>query len=49
MTPLTAVALDANDEILPLRSALVSIEDDGNWEWFLRHMRDIFLEIWQMS
>jgi transposase-like protein len=49
MTLLTAVALDANDEILPLCWALVPIEDGDNWEWFLGHMREIFPEIWQTS
>ena len=31
---LSAVALDANNEIFSLACAVVSVEDKENWSWF---------------
>ena len=38
-TLLIAVGQDANDRLLPLAFALVSAENNDNWDWFFKHLR----------
>ena len=38
-TLLIAVAHDANDRLLPLAFALVTVENQDNWEWFMGLVR----------
>ena len=38
-TLLVAVAHDANDRLLPLAFALVTAENNENWEWFMYQVR----------
>ena len=38
-TLLVAIASDANNRVLPLTFALVEVENNDNWEWFLRLLR----------
>jgi zinc finger SWIM domain-containing protein 3 len=45
MTLLLACTLDGNNEILPLAWAIVPIEDRENWQWFLKNLKESFLNI----
>ena len=36
---LTAIAHDSGDRVLPVAFALVSGENNDNWEWFMKHVR----------
>ena len=36
---LTAIAHDSGDRVLPVAFALVSGENNNNWEWFMKHVR----------
>jgi transposase-like protein len=45
MTLLLACTLDSNNEILPLAWAVVPIEDKENWIWFLKNLKESFLNI----
>jgi hypothetical protein len=45
MTLLIAHGIDANDEILPLAWALVPIECEAWWEWFLECLKKAFPNI----
>ena len=38
-TLLVAIASDANNRVLPLAFALVEVENNDNWEWFLHLLR----------
>jgi hypothetical protein len=38
-TLLVAIANDANNRLLPLAFALVTVENNDNWEWFLHLVR----------
>ena len=38
---LAATATDANGQLFPLAYAIVSIENDDNWLWFLRLLREV--------
>nr|XP_017227610.1 PREDICTED: uncharacterized protein LOC108203301 [Daucus carota subsp. sativus] len=38
---LSAVALDANNEIFPLAYAVVSVEDKENWSWFFWNLYNL--------
>ncbi|XP_020169921.2 uncharacterized protein [Aegilops tauschii subsp. strangulata] len=38
-TLMIAMAHDANDQVLPVAFALVSVENQDNWEWFMRLVR----------
>jgi hypothetical protein len=38
-TLLVAIANDANNQLLPLAFALVTVENNDNWEWFLHLVR----------
>jgi hypothetical protein len=42
MTLLTCVGIDGNSQILPLAWALVPIENERWWTWFLDHIRKAF-------
>ena len=42
MTLLIAVGIDANDETLPVAWALVPIESEAWWTWFLKHFNQAF-------
>ena len=42
MTLLIAVGIDANDETLPVAWALVPIESEPWWTWFLKHFNQAF-------
>ena len=37
---LTAVARDANDQMLPLAYAIVEVENKETWKWFLEILVD---------
>ena len=43
-TILIAVAHDANDRLLPLAFALVTAENNDNWEWFMGLLRTMVFE-----
>ncbi|KAE8773664.1 hypothetical protein D1007_54067 [Hordeum vulgare] len=38
-TLMIAMAHDANDQVLPVAFSLVSVENQDNWEWFMRLVR----------
>ncbi|XP_021735263.1 uncharacterized protein LOC110701949 [Chenopodium quinoa] len=38
---LSAVALDANNELFPFAWAIVSVEDTENWKFFLWHLKNL--------
>ncbi|KAE8790516.1 hypothetical protein D1007_35172 [Hordeum vulgare] len=38
-TLMIAMTHDANDQVLPVAFALVSVENQDNWEWFMRLVR----------
>jgi hypothetical protein len=38
----TAIALDANGSLFPIIYAVVDVENDDNWLWFLRTHRSVF-------
>ena len=42
MTLLIAMCIDANDETLPMAWALVPIESEAWWTWFLKHFQRAF-------
>jgi transposase-like protein len=42
MTLLVAVCIDANDETLPMAWALVPIESEAWWTWFLKQFEKAF-------
>ena len=42
MTLLIAGGIDANDKTLPLAWALVPIENEGWWRWFLKRFNEAF-------
>lgn len=42
MTLLTTIGIDANDETLLVAWALVPIESEAWWTWFLKHINQAF-------
>ena len=38
-----AMAHEANDQVLPVAFALVSAENQDNWEWFMRLVRSTII------
>lgn len=49
MTLLIADGIDSNDEVLILAWALVPIECEAWWEWFLKYLKRAFLNIQRRS
>jgi MULE transposase domain len=45
MTLLLAYTFDSNNKILPLAWAVILIEDGENWQWFLKNLKESFLNI----
>ena len=43
-TLLTICTLDGNSHIFPLAFAIVDLENDGLWYWFLRNLKATFGE-----
>ena len=41
------MGVDANGSLFPLAYAVVNAENDSNWLWFFKHLRDV-LEIHTM-
>jgi zinc finger SWIM domain-containing protein 3 len=41
--------VDGNNEILPLAWAVVLIEDEDNWKWFLNNLKDCLYEVETIS
>ncbi|KAK9078813.1 hypothetical protein SSX86_002871 [Deinandra increscens subsp. villosa] len=37
----TAMAIDGNDEFFPVAFAIVDVEDDNNWHWFLEQLKAV--------
>nr|XP_043624570.1 uncharacterized protein LOC122596113 [Erigeron canadensis] len=40
---LTANAIDGNDGFFPVAFAIVDVEDDNNWQWFLEQLKSAIL------
>lgn len=43
---LTAVAVDANDQLLPMVFAIVESENTSNWLWFLKNVKMVVVGDW---